>query len=152
MTLDHTIVIRTAEEQALEDFEKGFHCAEAVFCAVARQTAEPGEIIPAGMTRLATAFGGGVGRSHTGMCGARTGGVMAIGLRLGRTAPGLDWTPAAEIAAEFQRRFVEAFGDVHCAAILARLEPQEKMAGCKALSARAAGILTDLLLNWLEQK
>lgn len=65
------------------------NCAEAVLCSLLKHWGEEGGFAP----RVATAFGGGIcGRQ--GMCGALTGGLMAVGVKLGRRQPGDDKAPA----------------------------------------------------------
>ena len=60
-------------KRALDYHKAGFHCAEAVSKAVV-------EIHDQGICRdipkVATAFGGGVGRTHQDICGALTGGSL----------------------------------------------------------------------------
>jgi len=76
----------------LDLFRAGkINCAEAVLMTLARYFGEDGGFAP----RIATAFGGGVsGRQE--LCGALSGGLMAVGLRLGRRNPGDDKAPAYE--------------------------------------------------------
>ncbi len=65
------------------------NCAEAVLCSLLQYWGEAGDFAP----RIATAFGGGIcGRQGT--CGALTGGLMAVGMKLGRRQPGDDKAPA----------------------------------------------------------
>ena len=65
------------------------NCAESVLCSLLKYWGEDGDFAP----RIATAFGGGIcGRQ--GLCGALTGGLMAIGMKLGRQKPGDDKAPA----------------------------------------------------------
>lgn len=60
--------------------------------------------------KVAGAFGGGFGRlGHT--CGAITGGMMAIGLRYGKTVPEDD--PAREKTYTLSREFIEKFKERH---------------------------------------
>jgi C_GCAxxG_C_C family probable redox protein len=65
------------------------NCAESVLCSLLKYWGEDGDFAP----RIATAFGGGIcGRQ--GICGALTGGLMAVGIKLGRRQPGDDKAPA----------------------------------------------------------
>ncbi len=62
--------------------------------------------------KIAAPFGGGMARSGK-TCGVVTGGLMALGLKYGYTAPdGRDVT--YEIAQEFMRRFEEKHGSLTC--------------------------------------
>ena len=68
-----------ASEIAVDAFSKGFNCAESVLIGVTEALGISSECVP----RVATAFGGGMGR-YGEVCGAVTGGLMAAGLCLGR--------------------------------------------------------------------
>jgi C_GCAxxG_C_C family probable redox protein len=62
--------------------------------------------------KIAASFGGGMARLGR-TCGAVTGGLMALGLKYGYTAPeGRD--AAYGIAQEFMRRFEERHGSLAC--------------------------------------
>ena len=131
-----------ASQKAFEYHKSGFHCAEAVLKAIV-------EIYGNGSSRdipkIATGFGGGIGRTKQEICGAITGGVMAIGFLSGRSEPGDDWTEASEMAAKLKRRFVHEHGTTNCGALLATFGPQENMMRCKQLSGEVAGMLADIL-------
>jgi C_GCAxxG_C_C family probable redox protein len=67
-------------ELAVTRFAQGFNCSQSVFSAFC-----PGKRIPAAVAlSIASPFGAGVGRTGS-LCGAVTGGIMAIGLRYGHT-------------------------------------------------------------------
>jgi C_GCAxxG_C_C family probable redox protein len=64
--------------------------------------------------KIATAFGGGMGRCGS-VCGAVTGGIMAVGMRFGTNEPSLEKrTEAYELAQRFFRRFEKQNGTVLC--------------------------------------
>jgi C_GCAxxG_C_C family probable redox protein len=64
--------------KSIEYFDSGFNCAESVLLAsVGKQKNVP---------RVATAFGGGMGRMGE-VCGALTGALMAVGIKKGRDEP-----------------------------------------------------------------
>ncbi len=131
-----------ANKKAFEYHKSGFHCAEAVLKAIV-------EIYGNGSSRdipkIATAFGGGIGRTKHEICGAITGGIMAIGFLSGRSEPGADWTEASEMAAKLKQQFVHEHGTTNCGALLATFGPQENMMRCKQLSGEVAGMLADIL-------
>jgi C_GCAxxG_C_C family probable redox protein len=65
--------------------------------------------------RLATGFGGGIGRKGS-LCGAFTGAIMAIGMKLGRTDP-KDKGAVAKVygkCQEFWNQFEKDFGSNLC--------------------------------------
>jgi len=120
----------------------GFHCAEAVSKAFMEVY---GNGISNEIPKVATAFGGGVGRTKQDICGALIGGFIALGYLFGRSEPGVDWTVAAEMAAELKRQFVQTHGTTNCGALLATFGPQEDMMRCKLLSGEVAGMLADII-------
>jgi len=94
---------------------------------------------------VATAFGGGVGRTKQQICGALTGGIIALGHLYGRSDPGADWTDASELAAKLKHRFVQEYETTNCGALLATFGQQENMMRCKQLSGEVAGMLADII-------
>jgi len=94
---------------------------------------------------VASAFCGGVGRTHQDICGAFTGAIIAIGYLYGRTEQGMDLTETSSIASEFRRQFLETFSSNNCAVLRDRLGEQEGNIKCKQLTARATGILADIM-------
>jgi C_GCAxxG_C_C family probable redox protein len=65
--------------------------------------------------RLATGFGGGIGRKGS-LCGAFTGSIMAIGMKMGRTDP-KDKEAVSKIYGKCQQfwdRFEKEFGSNFC--------------------------------------
>jgi C_GCAxxG_C_C family probable redox protein len=77
--------------------------------AVSQQLGIDSELIP----RIATAFGGGIGRTGA-VCGAVVGGTMAIGLRHGREKVSQPRNRAYALAQEFRRRFEDEMGTISC--------------------------------------
>jgi C_GCAxxG_C_C family probable redox protein len=99
---------RDPRDVAVEQFDRGYNCAEAMLLALAPAAmAEP--------QRAGAAFGGGIARRGL-TCGCLTGCTAAVGLRLGRTSP--DDKESKEtvyrvVNAVF-RRFEEEFGTLEC--------------------------------------
>ncbi len=77
--------------------------------AVAEHQHIESELIP----RIATGFCGGL--AHTGgMCGAVSGGIMAISLSLGRNLPTDRKDQCYEAEREFMKQFCNQFGELNC--------------------------------------
>jgi C_GCAxxG_C_C family probable redox protein len=129
-------------KKAFDYHRAGFHCAEAVSKAVVETYSQE---LSQDIHGVATAFGGGIGRTHQDICGALTGGVIALGWLFGRNEPGADWKDAYESAAELKRRFVIEHGTTNCGALLATFDPQENMMRCKRLSGEVASMLVQIL-------
>ena len=70
---------KTSQQQASDLFDFGYFCAESALKTIAEQAGIESPLIP----RIATGFCSGVSRT-CGMCGALTGGVLALNLHYGR--------------------------------------------------------------------
>lgn len=96
---------------ANELFSQGLNCAQAVLAS----KAEALGMDQATCLRIAAAFGAGMGRRQL-VCGAVTGGLMALGLRHGFTdgkdRDARDFT--YRVARDFQDRFIARHGSVVC--------------------------------------
>lgn len=89
-------------QEKLPVFESGgLNCAETVLSVMCAYWDLDAPFVP----RIATAFGGGLAATR-GVCGALTGGLMAIGLRLGRDEGG-DRKPAYSAGLAFIEWFEE---------------------------------------------
>ncbi len=97
-------------EMAAACWAKQYNCAESVLRGVCH--AQEIELTDQGM-RMATPFGGGVGRSED-ICGALVGGVLAIGIAKGRTTPKEDRLAAYDAAGQLHKIFGEQFGSTCC--------------------------------------
>jgi len=101
-------------EIALEYFSNGYVCSEAVLKAVAEKHGIDSPLIPA----IASGFGSGMARSEGGLCGAFSGGVMALSLVQGRTKADAPKDPLYHNVQTFKARFETAFGTCECAKLL----------------------------------
>ncbi len=97
------------EEKAVSFFQEGFICSESVLMAMQDYL---GLAINPG---IATGFGGGIGRKGS-VCGAVTGGVLAINLKYGRQKAEEEniKEKAFSKALEFYKRFEEKMGSAIC--------------------------------------
>lgn len=88
----------------------GYNCAQSVLLTLFEYWNGENELIP----KIATAFGGGIGRCGS-VCGALTGGVMALGVKYGTSEPSLEKRlKAYEIAQKFYKQFEKQNGSVLC--------------------------------------
>lgn len=105
----------THTEQALKLFV-GEHCrcSQAVLTPFAQELGLTQEQA----LRVAGCFGSGMNMGAT--CGCVTGGLMALGLKYGRSVPDDEAGQAreAEVAKEFVKRFQAALGDTTCRGLL----------------------------------
>lgn len=104
----------SVEQKALEYFSKGYVCSEAVLKAVAEEHGIDSPLIPA----IASAFGSGMARTEKGLCGAFSGGIMALSLLQGRTNATAPKDPLYHNVQSFKERFEETFGSCECGELL----------------------------------
>lgn len=122
----------TIEEMGKAYHEKGCNCCQSVLCTLGSYTGLDER------TAIAQAVGFGGGMLTGNVCGAVTGGMMAIGLAC---TPGID--PAGEkergrgLCEMLQKRFEERFGTLLCADII-REHEHELCDACIAFAAKAA--------------
>ena len=106
--------IDEAKARAFDFYAKDqFVCSEAVLYTINGLLGNP---LPPGSVRLASGFGGGIGGSGN-ICGAVTGGVMALGLAFGRTAPGAGCPKLLPATRELLEWFDQRFGNSSCAVL-----------------------------------
>lgn len=99
------------KEKGAELHRLGFNCAECVLLAVKEWMNWSYDAVP----RVATGFGGGIGRSGN-LCGAATGAIMSLGLTHGRNT-GNDKRPqdfTYRLSSKFIDNFKEEFDSLDC--------------------------------------
>lgn len=102
-----------ADFESQKLFDKGFYCAEGVLMSIAKEHGIESPIIPA----IATGFCSGMART-SGMCGALTGGMLALNLVLGRQSEKQsvehNYRAVQSLVTEFKNRC----GSVNCSELL----------------------------------
>ncbi len=96
----------TKSEQAISKFVGGYNCAQSVFSAFCEDL----QIDQNAALKIACGFGAGMGRKGE-VCGAVTGGIMALGARYGR-GENEDRT-ATEATYARTREFMNQFASQH---------------------------------------
>jgi len=99
MTKDHLV-------EALELFKSGFHCSQSVFSVFSEELGLKKETA----LKISCPFGGGLG-GYGKTCGALTGGMMVIGLKLGSSET--SDTDAKTQSKEKTRALIETFEKKH---------------------------------------
>jgi C_GCAxxG_C_C family probable redox protein len=99
-----------------ELFERGLCCAESVLQAVAESRDIHSDLIP----RIATGLCAGISRTG-GICGAVSGGVLAISMITGRSSADASHDENHRLTRAFLSKFEEEFGSTNC----------EKLIGCR---------------------
>ncbi|NLX09944.1 MAG: C_GCAxxG_C_C family protein [Chloroflexi bacterium] len=121
---------------------RGYHCSEALFIAVSEILL--GELDPF-VYKMLTGFAGGVGCSHTELCGAISGAVLAIGARYGRTEVEVDDARCQALVAQFREQFETRFGATQCAALQRLGYGANGTTPCRVLVGQATNLLLELL-------
>jgi C_GCAxxG_C_C family probable redox protein len=100
----------TVSKKAVVYFHEGYNCAQSVLLAISEYWNIRNDLIP----KIASGFGGGIGRCGS-VCGALTGGVMAIGIRYGTNESSLEKRLRSyELAQSLCRRFNQRHGSMLC--------------------------------------
>ena len=97
-------------EKAIFHFREGFNCTESVLMAYTETNNIKSMIIP----RIATGFGGGIGRRGS-VCGALSGAIIALGLKYGRDKVDLvSYDLCVSKCSQCYEGFKKEFGSVFC--------------------------------------
>ena len=102
----------SAVQEAVNRFDDGYSCAQAVFGTYAEKLGMDLETA----LKVAAGFGGGMGRM-AGTCGAVTGAFMALGLKHGGP-DSQSKEKAYELVREFAGRFKARHGSLECRDLL----------------------------------
>ena len=127
---------------AVVRMDENYHCSEAILLAAAGHYVP--DLDPLAV-RLSTPFAGGVGCSHMELCGALAGGLLVIGALYGREDAGTNDDLCQALALQWRERFLQEFGDTCCQDLRENWVGQPGQPDCKALVARATGLLVDFL-------
>lgn len=136
--------IENARQKAEELYRTGqFLCSEAVFMVANEYLDHP---VPDEMVRLASGFPVGIGLAGC-VCGAVTGGVMALGIKYGRSAPGVETPGMFAASKELHDRFKARRKCVCCRALIRKFEfgSPEHMEQCITITGEVAADVIELL-------
>lgn len=109
-------------EKAKTYFHNGFNCSQSVFAAFSPETGISGD----DSLRIATAFGGGIGRQQL-VCGAVTGALMAISAKYGKALhdPEAKKQETYLLTQAFCEAFIRKHGSLNCRDLLMGLNMQD---------------------------
>lgn len=138
------------EETASDLFEFGYFCAESVLKTVADQTGIDSPLVPG----IATGFCSGISRT-CGMCGALTGGILAVNLQYGRDSKTESVAENYRTVQELVGKFEDRCGSTNCKELLGcdlgtdegqqEYVKKELYTKCAEYSGIAAGIAMQLI-------
>lgn len=146
--------MKNRSESAVEMMAAGYNCAQSVLSAFCEDLNFDRETA----LKLATGFGAGMARRQE-VCGAVSGGIMAIGLKFGRGLA--DEKAVAEntylLVGEFMKRFSDKYGSCLCRVLLDGCDlmsesgrifyKENDLSGkiCRPCVADAVGFLEDII-------
>jgi C_GCAxxG_C_C family probable redox protein len=117
--MEDSPAVVAARQKAEEFYRSGqFLCSEAVFLVTNEYLGRP---VPDEMVKLASGFPVGMGTAGC-TCGALAGGVMALGLKYGRTEPAAKEPGMFEAAKELHDRFKARRKSTCCRVLIHGLE------------------------------
>jgi C_GCAxxG_C_C family probable redox protein len=126
-------------------FRQGYNCAEAVLRAFI-------DLLPVKfgpeVARLASVFGGGMGRSGC-SCGALAGSQLVLGMLAGRDNLERKLDDTYQLAGELHDRFSEKFGGTCCRVLnpTGDFQSQEHLRACLKITGGAAMLLAEFLIE-----
>lgn len=136
--------VQVARDRAEELYRSGqYLCSEAVLVVANEYLGHP---MPDAMVRLASGFPVGIGMSGC-VCGAIAGGVMALGLKLGRSTP-REETPGLFAASnELHDRFKTRRRSSCCRILISKVEfgSPEHIDQCVAITGEVAADVIEIL-------
>ena len=137
---------KRVQVRVVRRFKDGWLCAEAVSLAVLEQLK-----VEAGpqLIRAVSAFNFGMGGTGTEHCGAFTGGILTLGVLLGRHDQGVELSMLHAEVAMFRQWFLENHGSLNCRELV-DFFGELRSSECVGLAATAAQYLVsrqEVLLN-----
>jgi C_GCAxxG_C_C family probable redox protein len=131
-------------DRAVELFNSGWNCAEAVFIAISENYMSTHDI----PTNLVTGLGGGLG--HRGLvCGALTGAIVSVGIVYGRKEKNqVAKEKTYEVVKDIVERFKREFGSVDCNQLSSNTKDiMEKKHICSKYVREATRLIATAVLN-----
>lgn len=100
---------RNVYQKATTAFDQGWYCAESVLKVIAADAGITSKLIP----KIATGFCSGISRA-CGMCGALSGGILALGIVYGRETSGESVQKNYDAVKALIAKFEKKFGSANC--------------------------------------
>ncbi len=122
-------------------YDNGFHCAESIANTVH-------ELFPskAGFVcKVTSGFCGGVGRCKQDICGALSGGIIALGSIYGREDGDEDISKLVFFSVELRRLFIEEFKTTICKDVIENIKNKPGYHNCRDVTAKTAWLLYNLV-------
>lgn len=140
-------IIQEATRRAAERYYNGdFLCSEAVLLTIHELLENS---LPAEIVKLASGFPVGIGQAGC-VCGAISGGVMALGLAFGRTQPGAKCPKVIPATKELHDWFKENRRSTCCRVLIKDVKygGKEHLHQCIDITGEVAGKTMELILKY----
>lgn len=137
--------IKEAKERAESLYRDGdYLCSEAVFTVVNDYLGRP---IPAEAVKMASGFPVGMGTAGC-ACGALSGGIMALGLKFGRTKPKEEMPDMFRVSKELHDEFKKKFRSTCCRVLIKKYEfgSPEHLAQCVYITGQITEMVIEKIL------
>ena len=105
--------MNSAYKKAMKEFDSGLYCAESVLKVITKEEGIHSDLFPG----IATGFCSGMARTNN-MCGAITGGIMALNIIFGRQSPKEPVESSYTAVQELISLFEKEFGTSNCQELL----------------------------------
>jgi C_GCAxxG_C_C family probable redox protein len=136
--------IEKAKSEAEEMYRTGqFLCSEAVLLVANEYLGKP---MPDDVVKLASGFPVGMGLAGC-VCGGLAGGVMALGLKYGRTQPGASEPGMFDVSKELHDRFKARRGSTCCRVLIRKFQmgSPDHIQQCITITGEVAADVIDIL-------
>lgn len=137
----------TIKEIVNKYYAEGFHCAEAIANTIH-------EIYPEKLgyiCKVTSGFCGGVGECKQDICGALSGGIIALGGIYGREKGGNDISKLVFLSLELRRLFIEEFTSTACNKVVENIKNKTEYNSCRDVTVKTTGLLLELIKTDLEK-
>lgn len=129
------------KEIVYRNYNDGFHCAEAIANTIKELFPKKSDI----SCNAASGFCGGIGGCKQDVCGALSGGIVALGFIYGRQKGEINISKLVSISAEFRQSFITKYKTTVCMDVIKNLENMTEYNGCRDLTAKTTWILYNLI-------
>ncbi|RZN61907.1 C-GCAxxG-C-C family protein [Methanonatronarchaeum sp. AMET6-2] len=152
-------LIEKAEEKARKKYMKGYNCAESVFeTTIEILEEETGQRtgLPNNVVKIATGFGEGVGK-YGSMCGALSGGTMALSILHGFKSPSMATKRERvgdkgvyKVFNQLPASFEEEFGSTICYELTREFNEiynKAHIMKCQEITSKTAGMVIEIIIE-----
>jgi C_GCAxxG_C_C family probable redox protein len=131
------------KEIVYRNYEEGFHCAESIANTINEIFSGKPEL----NCNAASGFCGGIGGCKEDVCGALSGGIIALGLKHGRRTGKEDISNLKSMSAELRQLFIQKFKTTVCKDVITNMQQMKGFESCKDVTVYTTISLYNLIKN-----